>query len=135
MLVVGAGVVVVAVLAALARPLERRSTDEQEANAETAALATDFAAGIRVLAGLGTGKSAAERYRRQSRLALDRTVRASVFSGGLTAVTSLVVGLYLAAVGAVAGTLALDSGLSLGDLIATLGLAQFLADPSDDAAR
>ncbi|MCU1526696.1 MAG: lipid transporter ATPase/inner rane protein [Frondihabitans sp.] len=128
-LVFGSAIVVLLLLTLLGGPLERRSETEQGEVARTAALATDFAAGMRVLAGLGAGPAAAERYRLRSQQALTHTIRASLFEGGLTASTSLVVGLYLAAVGLVAGRLALAGQLGVGDLIAALGLAQFVLGP------
>jgi putative ABC transport system ATP-binding protein len=134
-LVVAAAAGVVVLLVVAGRPLERRSDAEQREKARTAALATDFARGLRVLVGFGAGQAAADRYRVQSRRTVDHTLRAAALEGGLTGLTALVVGLYLALVALVAGRMALAGELSIGELVAALGLAQFVLGPLQTLGR
>jgi putative ABC transport system ATP-binding protein len=134
-LVIAAAAGVVVLLVVAGRPLERRSDAEQREKARTAALATDFARGLRVLVGFGAGQAAADRYRAQSRRTVDHTLRAAALEGGLTGLTALVVGLYLALVALIAGRMALAGELSIGELVAALGLAQFVLGPLQTLGR
>lgn len=109
--------------------LEARSGAEQRAAARTAALATDLLRGLRVLRGMGAEQVAADRYRRHSRTARDRSVAAAATSSSLAGLAVLFNGCYLALVAAAAGQLARSGAISVGDLISILGLAQFLLGP------
>ncbi|WP_155375368.1 ABC transporter transmembrane domain-containing protein [Catellatospora vulcania] len=113
----------------LGRPLQRRSEVEQDRIAHTAGLAADMVGGLRVLKGIGAERAAAERYRLSSRAALTATVHAarakSWHDGTLLAVN----GLFLAVVALVGGRLAADGAISIGALIAAVGMAQYLIGP------
>lgn len=113
----------------LGRPLQRRSEVEQDRIAHTAGLAADMVGGLRVLKGIGAERAAAERYRLSSRAALTATVHAarakSWHDGTLLAVN----GLFLAIVALVGGRLAADGTISVGALIAAVGMAQYLIGP------
>ncbi|MEU8001353.1 ABC transporter ATP-binding protein [Catellatospora sp. NPDC049111] len=113
----------------LGRPLQRRSEVEQDRIAHTAGLAADMVGGLRVLKGIGAERAAAERYRLSSRAALTATVHAarakSWHDGTLLAVN----GLFLAIVALVGGRLAADGDISVGALIAAVGMAQYLIGP------
>ncbi|GAB4050846.1 ABC transporter ATP-binding protein [Catellatospora paridis] len=113
----------------LGRPLQRRSEVEQDRIAHTAGLAADMVGGLRVLKGIGAERAAAERYRLSSRAALTATVHAarakSWHDGTLLAVN----GLFLAVVALVGGRLAADGTISVGALIAAVGMAQYLIGP------
>ncbi|MEV0459959.1 ABC transporter ATP-binding protein [Catellatospora methionotrophica] len=113
----------------LSRPLQRRSEVEQDRIAHTAGLAADMVGGLRVLKGIGAERAAAERYRLSSRAALTATVHAarakSWHDGTLLAVN----GLFLAVVALVGGRLAADGDISIGALIAAVGMAQYLIGP------
>lgn len=113
----------------LGRPLQRRSEVEQDRIAHTAGLAADMVGGLRVLKGIGAERAAAERYRLSSRAALTATVHAarakSWHDGTLLAVN----GLFLAVVALVGGRLAAGGEISVGALIAAVGMAQYLIGP------
>ncbi|MBR7835622.1 ABC transporter ATP-binding protein [Actinospica durhamensis] len=119
-------------LIAVARISERlrgRYRDEQQGATDAAALAEDVVRGLRVLRGIGAEQAAVADYRRVSRAALVSARRAAAREATVEAFESLAGGCYLVAVAAVGGWLALDGRLSLGHLIAVLGLARFLTGP------
>ncbi|WFE99939.1 ABC transporter ATP-binding protein [Micromonospora sp. WMMD964] len=125
---VGVPLLVVA-LQRMAPLLTRRSTSQQEALAATTALAVDLVSGLRVLRGIGAQDHAARRYAGASRHALDVTLRAATTKGLHLGLTTTVNGLFLATVAGVAGWLALQGRLTVGELVAVVGLAQFIAEP------
>ncbi|MGC4806175.1 ABC transporter ATP-binding protein [Micromonospora sp. DT233] len=125
---VGVPLVVLA-LQRMAPLLTRRSAAQQEALATTTALAVDLVTGLRVLRGIGAQDHAARRYARASGHALDVTLRAATTKGLHLGLTTTVNGLFLAAVAGVAGWLALQGRLTVGELVAVVGLAQFVAEP------
>ncbi len=113
----------------LTGPLERRSTAEQEQAANAAAVATDLIGGLRVLKGLRAERAATARYQDASRASLAARLRATrllaVHSGATLAVTSA----FLALVALVGGRLAAQGQISIGELIAAVGLTQYLIGP------
>jgi len=128
-LVLGGAVVTVLVSWLLSRPLEARLLAEQAAQSVVASAAVDYVAGIRVLAGLRATAQAANRYRRVSQDAVRHALRAARAEG---VVDGLATGLglgYLLLVAAVSTLAALGGALSIGDVIAVLGLSQLLIDP------
>ncbi|MEV6300566.1 ABC transporter ATP-binding protein [Actinoplanes sp. NPDC051861] len=113
----------------LAPLLTRRSDAQQAALAETTALAVDLVAGLRVLRGIGAQHHAAGRFAVASRNALADTLRAANTKGLHLGLTTAVNGLLLAAVTGAAGWLALQGDITVGELVAVVGLAQFIAEP------
>ena len=113
----------------IGKPLERRSQAEQERSAFASGIATDLVAGLRVLKGVGAERAAVERYRRTSQDSLRATLRAARaqawHSGALLALT----GIFIAVVALVGGNLAAAGDISVGDLVAAVGLAQYLITP------
>jgi putative ABC transport system ATP-binding protein len=111
------------------KPLEKRSEAEQERVAHASGIAADLVAGLRVLKGIGAESAAVARYRRTSQDSLLATLRAARaqawHDGALLALT----GIFIAVVALVGGTLAADGDISVGDLVAAVGLAQFLQSP------
>ncbi|MDP9795004.1 putative ABC transport system ATP-binding protein [Catenuloplanes nepalensis] len=120
---------VVFVLQRLAPLLTRRSEAQQEALAGTTALAVDLVSGLRVLRGIGAQDHAARRYAASSAHALGVTLRAANSKGLHLGLTTAVNGLFLAAVAGTAGWMALEGRLTVGELVAVVGLAQFIAEP------
>jgi putative ABC transport system ATP-binding protein len=113
----------------LSRPIEARSRAEQEAQASAAASAVDLIAGLRVLAGLRAGRAAAARYRGVSREAVRHATRAAGAEAAVDGLAGLLALAYLLAVAAGAAFAAARGAVSIGDLIAVLGLSQLLIDP------
>ncbi|AXB47516.1 ABC transporter ATP-binding protein [Amycolatopsis albispora] len=113
----------------IGKPLERRSGVEQERAAHASGIAADLVAGLRVLKGIGAEPAAIDRYRRTSQDSLGATLRAAraqAWHGG--AVLTLT-GIFIALVALVGGNLAISGAISVGDLVAAVGLAQFLLGP------
>jgi putative ABC transport system ATP-binding protein len=113
----------------LGRPLERRSESERERAANASGVAADLVSGLRVLKGLGAEPAAIARYRDTSQDALTATVRAAGakawHDGGMLALN----GIFLAVVALIGARLAASGDVSIGGLIAAVGLAQFLIGP------
>ncbi len=113
----------------LGRPLERRSGAERERAARASGVAADLVSGLRVLKGLGAEPVAIRRYRDTSQDALVATIRAAGakawHDGGMLALN----GVFLALVALIGGRLAASGSVSIGGLIAAVGLAQFLIGP------
>ncbi|HEY2060609.1 MAG TPA: ABC transporter ATP-binding protein [Amycolatopsis sp.] len=113
----------------IGKPLERRSEVEQERAAHASGVATDLVAGLRVLKGIGVEPAAVARYRRTSQDSLLATVKAARaqawHNGALLALT----GIFIALVALVGGNLAANGEITVGDLVAAVGLAQFLQAP------
>jgi len=129
-LVVVVGVVLVALLLHRASTLlERRVVADRSASAEAADAAADLLTGLRVLKGLSAEDAASRRFRSVSARALAAALRSARAGAGFEALAALAPALLVAVTVAVAGTLALDGELSLGALVAALGLAQFLSGP------
>lgn len=126
--------VVLGVIRLLIGPLEDRSEDEVEAVAETAAAATDLMVGLRVLKGLGGERAALARYRRASQDARGHALAAGRLRGGYEGITAGLSGLFLVLVAWVGGRLATAGDITVGELIAAVGLTEFLAGPLNSAA-
>jgi putative ABC transport system ATP-binding protein len=113
----------------IGRPLERRSDAEQERAAHTSGIAADLIAGLRVLKGIGGERAAITRYRATSQDSLAATLRAARarawHDGALLSLT----GIFIAVIALVGGNLALSGDISIGDLVAAVGLSQFLLGP------
>ncbi|MHA6620962.1 ABC transporter transmembrane domain-containing protein [Pseudonocardia sp. DLS-67] len=113
----------------LARPLVGRAEAEQESLAAATAVATDVITGLRVVKGIGAEAAAGESYRVASRSALRARLAAANLHGGYLGATNVITGLFLVVVAWVGGRLALDGAISIGELVAGIGLAQFLIGP------
>lgn len=113
----------------LSRPLEHRSRAEQHQAGQASGIAADLVDGLRVLKGAGAAQQARERYRVASRSSLAATLRATraqaVYKGGFLAAN----GVLLALVALVGGLLAMGGEISPGELVAGVGLAQYLIGP------
>ncbi|KAF4406891.1 multidrug ABC transporter ATP-binding protein [Streptomyces sp. Ru87] len=113
----------------ISRPLERRSEAEQEHAAHASGVAADLVAGLRVLKGIGAEPAAVSRYRLTSRDSLAAALRAARsrawHDGAILALT----GIFIVVIGLVGAHLAMRGRISVGDLVAAVGLAQFLLGP------
>ncbi|MFC8583734.1 ABC transporter ATP-binding protein [Streptomyces sp. NPDC057217] len=113
----------------ISRPLERRSEVEQDRAAHASGVAADLVAGLRVLKGIGAEAAAVSRYERTSRDSLAAALRAASsrawHDGALLALT----GVFIAVIGLVSAYLAMRGSISVGELVAAVGLAQYLLGP------
>jgi len=120
---------VLAVVHVLARPIEARVADQQADVARAASTATDLLAGLRVLKGLHAEDEAASRYGRASRRSLAAGLRATRLRAAHGGLTTGVTGVFLAVVALIGGRLAADGTITVGALIAAIGVTQFLVGP------
>lgn len=112
-----------------ANRLVERWAVEQEESAEAASVATDLMNGLRVVKGLGAERAAAARYRRASRDSLDAALATARVEAANNAVSTALDGAFLAVVALAGGRMAANGTISVGDLVAALGLTQFLVSP------
>jgi putative ABC transport system ATP-binding protein len=128
--VVLGGVPACLVLTQVATPLvSRHSRAQQERVAGAAGVAVDLVRGIRVLQGVGGESAAATRYRVASRDARDAGIKVAWARATLVGLAQVLGGVFLGVVTLLAGRLALEGDISIGELIAIVGLTQFLAEP------
>jgi putative ABC transport system ATP-binding protein len=119
----------------LARPLVRRAEAEQSSLAAATSAATDLVSGLRVVKGIGAEVAAAAAYTRASRTALTARLAAVTAEGGHRGATTALSGLFLVAIAWLGGRLALTGAISIGELVAAVGLAQFLLEPVERITR
>ncbi|MBL7256842.1 ABC transporter ATP-binding protein [Paractinoplanes lichenicola] len=113
----------------IGKPLEERSETEQEHGAHASGIAADLVSGLRVVKGLRAEEAAVERYRQRSRVALTATVRAARTQAAYQGLVLTISGLFLAVIAVAGGILAVRGDITVGQLISSIGLAQFLVGP------
>ncbi|MFD3336326.1 ABC transporter ATP-binding protein [Streptomyces sp. NPDC058700] len=113
----------------ISRPLERRSETEQERAAHASGVAADLVSGLRVLKGMGAESAAVARYRTTSQDSLSAALRAARSRAGHEGAILALTGVFIAVIAVVGAYLAMDGTISVGDLVAAVGLAQFLLGP------
>lgn len=113
----------------LGKPLEDRSETEQEHAAVASGVATDLVAGLRVLKGLGAEEAAIAKYRGTSRTSLHATIKAVRAEAAYNGMMLALNGAFLALIALVGGRLAAGGDITVGQLISTVGLAQYLITP------
>ncbi|MFB7836312.1 ABC transporter ATP-binding protein [Streptomyces sp. NPDC056056] len=113
----------------ISRPLEQRSEAEQERAAHASGVAADLVSGLRVLKGMGAESAAVARYRTTSQDSLSAALRAARSRAGHEGAVLALTGVFIAVIGVVGAYLAMDGSISVGDLVAAVGLAQFLLGP------
>ena len=119
----------VALTQLLAPAVARRTTSQQATIARAAGVASDLMAGLRPLKGVRGEDVAARRYARASLEAQRASITMARSWGVLSGVSSGLSTLFLGIVAAVAGLRALDDAITLGQFIAVVGVAQYLAEP------
>lgn len=120
---------VLVVIQALTPVIARRSATQQASIARASGTATDLVRGLRPLKGIGGEAEASRRYRALSQEACTASIRAARSHGHLTALTTVLSGVLLGVVTLLAGRLALSGDITIGELVAIVGLTQFLAEP------
>jgi putative ABC transport system ATP-binding protein len=128
-LVVVSAAVVAGLTQVVSRRLAARGEREQERAARAVGVAADLVAGLRVVKGIGAETAAHARYRAVSQDALRAAAAAGRTRGALDGLVTGLNGLFLAAIALVGGNLALSGAISVGDLVAAVGLAQFAVWP------
>ncbi len=120
---------VLGMLNLLTGPLDRRSTVEQERSAHATAVAGDLIGGLRVVKGLRVEPAATARYRQASQESLAARLRATRLFAAHAGATLAVTSAFLAVVALVGGRLAAEGRISIGELVAAVGLTQYLIGP------
>ncbi|MEV7142380.1 ABC transporter ATP-binding protein [Streptomyces tauricus] len=118
--------VAVWLMGVLSERLSRDTREYQGLLANTVGVATDVVAGYRVVKGIGAEAEATSRYRQASQETLVGAKRNAGLLGRFLMGSGVVTGAFVAAVMGLAGWFAVDGKLSIGELIAAVGLAQAL---------
>ncbi|MCD4532822.1 ABC transporter ATP-binding protein/permease [Nocardioides sp. cx-169] len=113
----------------LSAPLARRSEARQAALGTATGVAADLVRGLRPLKGIGAEGAAVDRFRTASRQAARASVAAARWEGAMYGLTRWLSGLFLVVVALIASHRALSGDIGIGELIAVVGLAQFVAEP------
>ncbi|GAB2868939.1 ABC transporter ATP-binding protein [Nocardioides pacificus] len=121
--------VVLAIIQVVTPTISRRSHQQQETVARATGVATDLVRGLRVLKGIGAEDVAGRRYRVHSAAARDASIRTADSYGVMTGLSTGLSTLFLALVALLAGRLAVEGDITIGELVAIVGLTQFLAEP------
>lgn len=129
LLVIVATPVIVLLLQRLAPRITARAAQQQAAVGWVSALATDLVSGLRPLRGIGGEEMGAHRYRTQSLIALKAAVRSARVNGAYIGLSHTVNGVLAVAVAGYAGYLALTGRITVGELVAVVGLSQFIIEP------
>lgn len=120
---------------AIAGPLRRRVREQQTRVADVSGQAADILTGLRVIKGLHAEQVAGERFSKTSQVALDAAMRARHSQARLLGMTSLGLGVFLAAIVVLVAWLGLTHRLGLGELITVAGLAQAVTTPMTALVR
>jgi len=129
-LVVLIGAPVVLVLVQVVTPrIATNTSAQQESIARATGVATDLIRGLRPLKGIGAEDTAAARYRLLSQHAKRAGIKTAGSYGALTGLSNALSGCFLAVVALVAGHQAITGEITVGELIAVVGMAQYLAEP------
>ncbi|WP_394618761.1 ABC transporter ATP-binding protein [Lentzea sp. JNUCC 0626] len=118
--------VAVWLMGVLSERLSRDTREYQGLLAGTVGLATDVVAGYRVVKGMRAEAEATRRYREASQGTLVGAKRNAGVLGRFLMGSGVVTGTFVAAVMGLAGWFAVDGQLTVGQLIAAVGLAQAL---------
>lgn len=121
--------IILVVLHATGPLIARKVEAAQASTARASGMATDLVSGIRPLRGIGAENTASDRYRVASRKALSDNLRVAKVMGLYQTASTMISALLAVAVAGGAGWLALRGDISIGDLIAVVGLSQFIIEP------
>lgn len=129
------GPLLVASLAFVMKPLQRRQSAQREEAGKLTALGADTVAGLRVLRGIGGEDAFLERYRTQSEAVRLAGVRVAGTQATLDAAQVLLPGLFVLVVTAIGARLAVTGEISPGQLVAFYGYTAFLTMPLQTAVE
>ncbi len=129
------GPLLVASLAFVMKPLQRRQSAQREEAGRLTALGADTVAGLRVLRGIGGEDSFLDRYREQSQTVRRAGVRVAGTQATLDSAQVLLPGLFVLVVTAVGANLAVAGEITPGQLVAYYGYTAFLTIPLQTAVE
>ncbi len=129
------GPVLVASLAFIMKPLQRRQSAQREQAGRLTALGADTVAGLRVLRGIGGEEAFLARYRTQSEAVRVAGVRVAGTQAALDAAQVLLPGIFVLIVTGIGAHLAVAGTISPGQLVAYYGYTAFLTIPLQTAVE
>lgn len=107
----------------------QRSKAEQSTIGLASALASDLIRGLRPLKGIGAERQASGRYVVASQRAKAARLHTVNSMGLMFGVSGVIGTMFLAIVAGVGGSAALNGDISIGQLVAIVGLVQYLSEP------
>ncbi|MEE1820578.1 ABC transporter ATP-binding protein [Streptomyces sp. SP18ES09] len=129
LLVIVGTVAILSVLSVMSKRIGSSTKEQQARVARAAAKVADLISGLRPLHGFGGNHAAFRSYRRVSTEAKEQAVTVARVNGAYAG-TALGLNAALAAsVTLMAGWLAFDGRISIGELVMAVGLAQFIMEP------
>ncbi len=129
------GPLLVASLAFVMKPLQRRQSAQREQAGKLTALGADTVAGLRVLRGIGGEDAFLARYRLQSEAVRLAGVRVAGTQATLDAAQVLLPGIFVLVVTAIGARLAVTGEITPGQLVAYYGYTAFLTMPLQTAVE
>lgn len=108
----------------------QRSKAEQSTIGKASALASDLIRGLRPLKGIGSERQAAGRYVTTSQRAKEARLHTVNAMGLMFGGAGFVSTLFLAIVAGMGGSAAINGDISIGQLVAMVGLVQYLSEPA-----
>ncbi|MBR7743620.1 ABC transporter ATP-binding protein [Phycicoccus sp. BSK3Z-2] len=129
------GPLLVASLAFVMKPLQRRQSAQREEAGRLTALGADTVAGLRVLRGVGGEDAFLARYRDQSQAVRRAGVRVAPTQATLDSAQVLLPGLFVLVVTGVGAQLAVSGQITPGELVAYYGYTAFLTIPLQTAVE
>lgn len=129
------GPLLVASLAFVMKPLQRRQSAQREQAGRLTALGADTVSGLRVLRGIGGEDAFLERYRAQSEAVRLAGVRVAGTQATLDAAQVLLPGVFVLVVTAIGARLAVTGEITAGQLVAFYGYTAFLTMPLQTAVE
>lgn len=123
------GPLLLASLAFIMRPLQKRQEAQRQESGELTALGADTVSGLRVLRGVGGEENFLSRYAGQSGRVRDAGVRLSGVQALLDASQVLLPGVFVVTVTGLGAHLAVAGDISPGQLVAFYGYTAFLTMP------
>jgi putative ABC transport system ATP-binding protein len=127
--------VVVWLMGVLSERLSKDTRVYQNLLGATVGRATDLVAGYRVIKGIHAESEATRRYQQASQETLVGATRNAELLGRFQMVSGAVNAVFVAVVTGLAGWFAVDGQLSIGELIATVGLTQALLPQIEGVVR
>lgn len=129
-MVVAVGVpLAIAMVTALARPLQKKLAVQREAQGKLTTVSTDAVAGLRVLRGIGGEDAYNARYRAQSDLVREAGIAAASNQAALVMLRNAIPQLLIAVVLGYGAYLVFADQLGVGDLVAFYGYALYMRMP------
>jgi len=121
--------VLVALLAFIVRPLQKRQAHQREESGRLIGLGADTVAGLRVLRGIGGEQTFLRRYAGQSQQVRQVGYRVAGVQAALDAAQVLLPGVFVLVVTWLGARYALQGDISVGELVAFYGYSAFLVLP------